>query len=264
VLCDRASVDDVLVDELRARFPEHDVDTCPASDVSRRVHDACLVSRTFVGVAGDGDTLRSAAEALARSETALLPLPMGTHRDLVVALGIETLDDAVKAAECRNAVLIDVGRVNGRAFLHTAMLGFAPPDHPGVQAVRAAWQEVRVNRRLIVRIDGRAVPAWSVIVGNGCFGPRVGDVASRERFDDHLLDFRVARADQRFARLRIVIASRAQTSAPALERRTLTSMTIGLRGRSAIDVTLDGSVLTLDGPLRFESDAGALRVLVPS
>jgi undecaprenyl-diphosphatase len=259
VLCDHASPYAELLAELRARFSDHDIEPCAATEVPGYLREARLAARPFVAIAAPG--LRHAADALAHCETALLPLPSGTPDNFAAALGIETLDDAVKAAEGRNVELVDVGRVNGRAFLHAASVG----GFPGVAESRAALRELR-RARIVVPLDGRPVVAWLVLVGNGCFGTHVGDLTSRESLDENVLDFRIVRADQRLALTRLVVhaARDHHIAATAFDRRTARSMSIAVRGHHVIDVTLDGSRVRLDTPLRFASDAGALRVLVPS
>src|SRR5438105_676714 len=80
VWCNRASrPDDTGVEELRGRFPEHDVAECAPSDLRRRVEQACAERRPFVGIAGGDGSMRTAAEELAHTDTALLPIPAGTH-----------------------------------------------------------------------------------------------------------------------------------------------------------------------------------------
>jgi diacylglycerol kinase family enzyme len=279
VLCNAASgTSDTSVAELRARFPDHDIEACPPSQLRRRVQEARAEGRSFVGIAGGDGSLRTAAEELAHSDTALLPIPAGTHNHFARALGVETLDDAAKAADPDGGAtgVVDLGRVNGRTFVNNSSVGF----YPGLvqqrewhrhrlpkplATVLAVVHQLRTGRRLIVQIDRRPVVAWLVFVGNGCYGERLTDLASRESLDDSLLDVRVVRADQRLARLRLVAAlllgrlARAAT----IDRRTCREITIGVRDRRRIDIAVDGEVIQVSTPLRYESDARALRVLVP-
>ena len=80
-----------------------------------------------------------------------------------------------------------------------------------------------------------------------------------------MLDVRIVRADRRFARLRLLSAlllGRLARSA-VVERRTCREITIDIRDRGTVDVALDGEVVQLSTPLRYESDPKALRVMVP-
>jgi undecaprenyl-diphosphatase len=279
VLCNPASgTDDTALTELRACFPDHDVEMCSTGQLRRRVRAAREDGRPFVGIAGGDGTIRTAAEELAHSDTALLPIPAGTHNHFAKAVGIETIDDAAKAADPDGgtARLVDLGRVNGRIFVNNSSVGF----YPGVVQQResrrtlpkplanmlATVHQLRTGRRITVRVDGRPVVAWLVFVGNGCYGERMTDLPSRECLDDNLLDVRVVRADQRFARVRLVAAllSGRLARAAVMDRRTCREIVIDIRDRREVDVALDGEVMPLTKPLRYESDAAALRVLVPS
>jgi diacylglycerol kinase family enzyme len=266
VLCDRASTLDASLFELRARFADHDVDPCSRPELRRRVLDARLASRPFVAIAsGDPASLRLAAEALAHSETALLPLPSGSRDDFAPFFGIETIDDALKAADVRASVLVDVGRVNGRVFLHAASVGIGLGAHSHTPRVRAAARELRRGCRLVVPLDQRPVAARALVVGNGCFGPDVDDPASREHLDDNLLDFRVARADAWLQHVRRALGALTATGERRqIDRRTARAMSIEVRGASTVTVLLDGAPVHLDAPLHFESDAHALAVLAPN
>ena len=104
-----------------------------------------------------------------------------------------------------------------------------------------------------------------MFVGNGCYGERIADLTSRECLDDGVLDVRIVRADRRFARLRLLTALLlGRFPRTVVERRTCRAITIDIRDRRRIDVALDGEIMRLSTPLRYESDAHALRVVVPN
>jgi diacylglycerol kinase family enzyme len=279
VLCNPASgPDDTAVDELRARFADHDVADCPPADLRRVVRGARTEGRPFVGIAGGDGSMRTAAEELAHADTALLPIPAGTHNHFARAFDIETVDDAAKAADPDGGEVrvIDLGRVNDRSFVNNSSVGFYPRlvqqrewhrhklPKPLATAL-AALHQLFSGRRIVVQIDRRPVIAWLVFVGNGCYGEHVADLTSRDCLDDRVLDVRIVRADRRFARVRLLAAlllgRLARTT--VVERRTCREITIDIRGRSRIDVALDGEIMQLSTPLRYESDAHALRVVVP-
>ncbi len=279
VLCNAASgPDDTSADELRTRFPDHDVVDCPPDDLRRRVREARAEGRPFVGIAGGDGSIRTAAEELAHGDTALLPIPAGTHNHFAAAVGIETLDDAAKAGDPDGgaARVVDLGRVNERSFVNNSSVGF----YPGLVQQRewrrhklpkplasllAALHQLRSGRRIVVQVDRRPVVAWLVFIGNGCYGEGMTDLTSRESLDDSVLDVRIVRADRRFARLRLLTAllvgGLARTA--VVERRTCREITLGVRDDHDVDVALDGEIVQLSTPLHYESDAHALRVVVP-
>lgn len=264
------------VDEMRARFADHDVVECEPGSVAEHAVTAIAAGRPFVGIAGGDGTIRSAAEILAGTDVALLAIPAGTHNHFAKALGLATLDDAVHAATANRRIAIDVARVNGKVFVNNSSIGM----YPGLVNKReahedrlpkpianliAVYHQLRAGRHIRVTIDRLPRRAWLVFVGNGAYGETLSDISTRESLRDGLLDVRVVRADQRFARLRLVIdalTGRLDRS-PALERRTCRAITIAVHGRSRIDVALDGEVVAISTPLEYESAAGALQVLVP-
>jgi hypothetical protein len=209
----------------RARYDGADVELCAAQELAVRVRDARKDGRPFVGIVGDDHDLRVAAEELAHSDTALAPNP------------------SLDGAPATTARTVDIGRVNGHCFLHHARVGSRP----------ANVRELTAGPRLALRLDGRPARAWSVFVGNGCFGPGIDERSVRESTDEHLLDVRIVRGDGRRARLRPTVHD--------FVRRTCMTITIDVPGRNSVEVSLDGERLQLATPLRYECDADALLLL---
>ena len=88
---------------------------------------ACSGARVVAALGGDGTT-GSAANGVLGTETALVPLPAGTASDFARALGIASLEDAVRAIVAMRVVPIDVVRVTTAAgrrhYLNVAGCGF--------------------------------------------------------------------------------------------------------------------------------------------
>jgi undecaprenyl-diphosphatase len=262
------------IDDLAAIFPGCRVRSCPPDELAACVRSEVEARAPFVGVAGGDGTLRSAAEALVDSEVALLAVPAGTRNHFAKDFGIESLDDAGAAAHAGTERSIDLGRVNDRFFLNNSSLGAYPhmverrEEHEDrwpkrIANVIAAWQQLRHGRRLRVTVDDEPFVAWLVFVGNGRYGENLRDVTTREALDANVLDVRVVHADQRLARLRLVLATLFGRLArtPTVTRRECRKLTITVPGRRKIAVALDGEVVDLDTPLEYESRARALRVL---
>ncbi len=240
---------DATLADLRTRFAGSDVDVVAAHAIAQRASDARKAGARFVAVAGNDRAIRSAAEELAHSDTALLPIdPLA-------------LDAAVAAARGGCIETVDLGRVNERGFTNFAGVGFAPGS-PSTLSRRALLRSLVAGPRLTLRLDRQPVAAWHVFVGNGCYGADVCDIDLRESVDEHLLDVRIVRADRRFARARFALAL-LTGRAPAVERRTCRAITIDVAGRGKVDVVLDGEPVPLATPLRFESDANALPMIRP-
>jgi undecaprenyl-diphosphatase len=268
--------DETRLDDLRARFGDHDVIVCEPASIGVKARAAVTEGRPFVGIAGGDGSIRSAAEILANTDVALLASPQGSHNHFAKALGIATLDDAILAAKADRRIAIDVARVNGKVFVNTSSIGMYPglvnareahDDHlpKPIANLLAVFHQLRAGRHIRVNIDRLPRRAWLVFVGNGAYGESLSDIGTRESLRDGVLDVRVVRADQRFARLRLVadaLLGRLDRS-PVLERRTCRAITITVHGRRSVAVALDGEVTTLETPLEYESAAAALQVLVP-
>ena len=265
------------VDEIRSLFSGHEIDECDPDDLSDHVRDALARTPAFVAVAGGDGTIRSVVETVLATAPAvpLLAVPAGTRNHFARDLGLADLDTAAEAADGGQTRKIDVGTVNERAFVNNASVGVYPrlvayrdkqekrlPK--GLAAVAAAWHQLRHGRRVHLTVDGQPVAAWAVFIGNNCYGESLRDLVGRERLDAGVLDVRVAHADRRLSRLRIVAAvlfGRVPES-PLIDRQELSSVELGF-DRESVSVALDGEVLALTPPLRFASAPGALTVLAP-
>jgi diacylglycerol kinase family enzyme len=266
---------DTTVEELNELFPGVAIQECAPDDLVTSVDGAMANGAEFIGVAGGDGTIRSVAARLVDGDVALLVIPAGTRNHFAKDLGIATLDEAVAAWREGTRQRVDVGLVNEQCFVNNSSVGAYPmmvirrQDHEGrfpkaVANALAAWDELRHGRRVSITVDGRAMSAWMLFVGNGRYGRSVFDLADRDALGEGLLDVRIVRADQPLARLRVALSvavgrldhSRLIFGSPA------PAVTIG-SDRDQIEVALDGEVETLKTPLRYEVKRAALSVLVP-
>jgi undecaprenyl-diphosphatase len=264
--------------EVVERFADHDVVESDPAGVAEQLRKflECDCDRAFVGIAGGDGTIRTAIEVLLEvcPDTPFLAIPTGTRNHFARDLGIETLDDAVAAAESGRTHTIDAATVNEAWFINNSSVGVYPrlvahrearESHmpKGVAAIVAAWHQLRFGRRVGVSVDGSPVRAWAVFVGNNCYGESLRELTGREQLDGGVLDVRIAHADRRLSRLRIVSAvlfGRLDKS-PLIDRRTCRSVELDLGPH--VDVALDGEVTPMQSPLQYASHPGVLTVLVP-
>ena len=273
--------DETSPDEVAAIFPGSSVRELGGHEVKRQVEEAIASAEApeFLAVAGGDGTIRCAAGVVAGTDLALLPIPAGTRNHFAKEVGIATLAEAAAAAAGGEVALIDVGEVNGEAFVNNANIGAYPrivkerDVHVKVKRLSkqtatlvAAWTQLRQLHKFSVTVDGDVTyRAWMVFVGNGRYGTSLFDVAERESLDDGLLDVRILRADGRLARLRVIgrlLLGRADRS-PMAEFDAVESIELSVN-RPRVDVALDGEIVSMTSPLRFRCRAKALRVLVPS
>jgi undecaprenyl-diphosphatase len=128
----------------------------------------------------------------------------------------------------------------------------------------AALELVRHGSPTEVEIREEKIEAWLVFVGNGRYGDGFTDLIERDSLDSGVLDVRVVRADRRLARMRAglsLVGGRLRRSNLIVASET-SALTLGVPGRR-VDVALDGEVVAMDAPLRFEVEPSALSVLAP-
>ena len=263
--------------DLDEKFDRHEVVETEPADLAEQLRKYLdSDAPAFVGIAGGDGTLRCAGEVLLdiAPDTPLLAIPTGTRNHFARDIGIETIEDALAAADAGRTREVDAATVNDAWFINNSSIGAYPRlvAHrearesrmpKGIAAIVAAWHQLRFGRRIRVRIDGEPVTAWAVFVGNNRYGESLRELTGRARIDEGVLDVRVARADRRLSRLRIVSAVLFGRlgSCPLIDRRSCTTVELDMGCRA--DVALDGEVTPMDSPLVYASHPGVLTVVAP-
>ena len=262
--------------DLGRSFDGHRMVECEGDGLAAAVQAATAEDVGFVGVAGGDGSVGAAAAVLAGTGVPLLAVPAGTRNHFAGSLGIETVDDAAAAVAAGRTRTVDLGRVNGRVFVNNSSIGFYAAlvrertRHEkrmprAVADLTAGWAQARRGHRFPVRVGGVVHRAWLVFVGNGRYGERLAGLAAREELSEGTLDVRVLRADAPLARTRAVadlVLGRLGRS-PLLVQRLVDAIEIDVLDQPQVDVALDGEVVRLKGPLRYEVLPDALTVLVP-
>jgi diacylglycerol kinase family enzyme len=237
-------------------------------------------ARRVVAVGGDG-SVSAVAAAVARTDVELAIIPAGTFNHFARDHGIPT--DTIAASEVARSgrvIRADVGWVNDRLFLNTSSVG-----------VYASY--VRVRERMESRLGYWLASAWAmmrtfarvrpfrisfeaeqverdyvtplVFIGLGereLKLPTLGNRVDNGRSGLHVLIVR-GRTRARLVALALAAAARgtwAITRTPHLDGYLLDHCTIEQRHST---VAVDGEVVTLPSPLRYEMGRGALRLVVP-
>ena len=221
--------------------------------VLRPGEDAAEIARAAgadaIGIAGGDGSLAPVAAVAIERDLPFVCVPLGTHNHFARDAGLNR-DDPVGALEAFAGVehRVDVGRVNGRLFVNNVSLGayaalVDEEQHAG--RLRALVRATR-RRKLRFDIDGGEVSARIVVVGNNAYRLEPLAVGVRERLDEGVLHLGIARGWlPRTWEDRLGVRFRIAAPAPRL--------------RAAID----GEPFTLETPLDFEVDPGALRLLLP-
>jgi diacylglycerol kinase family enzyme len=211
-----------------------------------------------LGVAGGDGSLAPVASVAAERGLFFVCVPFGTRNHFARDLGLDRDDplgclDAFDGEEHR----IDLGRVNGRAFLNNVSLGdYAQLVHrrerhrrrsEALAGARAVGLLIRRRVPLTVRVNGRPVSARILVAANNAYELELFSVGGRERIDE--------------GRLYLYVASGWLPS--TWEERSGESFTVEAEDSRPLAAAVDGEPLDLEPPLEFAIEPGALRVLVP-
>ncbi len=243
---------------------------------------AAKAKGTEVLVAGGGDGTISAAAGIAvEAKVALGVLPLGTMnlfaRSLALPADMKEAATAIAGGELRPA---DIGKANGRIFIHVVSLGL----HPAMVAERekqehgsrltkmmgsvGAWVRViRKPRRfhLSMAADGRRIEADTIgaVVSNNPLGK--GHLPYADRLDGGVLGLYVTTARTRGEILRVTAGAAfgVLAESPLVEHRDTAAVDIIVGNPRGVPVTIDGELIRLTGKLAIEAVPGGLSVLAP-
>ena len=239
-------------------------------------------SADVVVMAGGDGTLGTAAAALVGSDAVLGVLPLGTFNHFAKDLQIPLdLADAARVAVEGETATVDIGEVNGRAFVNNSSIGVYPVMVDLRDEIRSTrgWGKVRAvpvavarvlrrfpTRRMRISADGEQ---WSlrtpfVFVGNNSYEVGPAGIGARTNMDGGTLCCYVAKVESRsgFARMALQAATRGASAAPTLESVCSGDVRIEVGGHRVL-VAIDGEIATLRAPLVYEVRPAALQVRVP-
>jgi diacylglycerol kinase family enzyme len=268
---------------LRSRGLNWDVSSARSGAEASTLARQAAAGKSSIVVAGGGDgTVNAIASALVGTDKILGVLPLGTlnhfAKDLRIPLEIEPAVETIAAGQ---AVVIDVGEVNGRFFLNNSSLGIYPRIVEQRDAQRkhgkgkwsaflsAALAAVERYPILSVRLSGegrqlnRKTPV--VFVGNNEYEVQGLNLGARRCLNAGQLCLYVLHDSGRWGLVKLAVKAFLGTasSQEAFDALRAAEFCVETR-RRRVRVALDGEVHRLDTPLRYRMRAGALRVIVPA
>ena len=212
----------------------------------------------IVGVAGGDGSLAATAGAALELGAAFVCVPFGTRNHFARDIGLDRRDPVAALDAFTDGVerRIDVGRVNGRMFVNNVSLGvYAGLVHrrerhrrrgEALARARGLLAVARHRHRLHARVNGDAVAARAIFVGNNCYELDLFTLGARGRLDEGRLFLWVA----------------AGVLPTAWEQRTAETFRIELPG-AHVRAAVDGEPALFETPLELEIVPRALRLLVP-
>jgi YegS/Rv2252/BmrU family lipid kinase len=274
-------------DEIRRLFARHGIEAdIRAARGGRalelRIREALESHPDLLVAAGGDGTVSAVASLLAGSGAALGILPMGTLNHFARDLGVPLeLDRAVEVIASGKPVPVDVGEVNGRAFINNASLGIYPDivrdrikrqqrlGHGKYWAM--LWATLKVLgrgpfMRLGLELDGQALHCRSpfVFVGNNDYVMEGFHIGKRASVRDGRLSVYTTRRTGRWPLLALAMRAllgrlrQADDFSSARAQRVLVESR-----RRRLLVATDGEVTALDTPLEFRVRPGGLQVMLP-
>jgi len=223
-----SGLDQELTETLRERLPRARItQLADGQELDEALSTAARESQVLGVVGGDG-SVTAAAEIALSGSTPLLALPGGTLNHLARDLRVDSADDALDAVASGEIVGVDVATIDGRPFLNGAGFGAYPEMLAHADSLRARlgrWpgqaaalvKTLAGARPLELTLNGTHRRVWLGFVGNCRYEPAGIAPSWRPRLDDGRLDVRLAVADVRLSRTRLILAALTGrvTSSPA-------------------------------------------------
>ena len=253
----------------------------PGQDAKQAALEAADDGAESLAVAGGDGSVAAVAGVAVERNLPLMVVPTGTLNHFARDLGLDLAHPLVAFdafASGHQERRVDVGRINGRLFINKVSLGLyaemlADPgyrqDKLGVAQAKlqAAFSDPRLRRALrITPPDGAPLESVvAVVISNNPYEfARWDRLGQRHRLDTGTLQVSVLDAStlDELERLLAGTLLGAIEFRPALRHWTSERLETGVVGE-AVRAGVDGEPITLEAPLRFSVDPGALRVLVP-
>lgn len=223
---------------------------------------------------GDG-TVRSAAQSCVRSTTVLGILPLGTLNHFARELSLPTTpEDLVQAILNNKTTVIDVAEVNGAVFVNNSSIGFYPHFamkrnyyskfyNKWLSYIPGFWRALQYHPsfNLTLKSDelNYLLKTSFLMVSNNLYTYEFPLKFAREHFDQSQLGLYFFKHGRLRVSKLIRYFFKQKTS---FEIKTIGEpFEIAIEGINKIDVSLDGEVLSLNNPLKYQSIPRSLTLL---
>jgi diacylglycerol kinase family enzyme len=253
----------------------------PWEDARHAAHEAVDDGAESLAVAGGDGSVAAVAGVAVECGLPLVVVPTGTLNHFARDLGSD-LARPLRALDAfasdHHERLVDVGRINGRPFINNVSLGVYAEmlGDPGYRSDKLRTAQTKLQavfsdpelRRALRITPPEGIPLESVVavvVSNNPYEyARWDRFCQRHRLDTGTLQISVLDASSldELERLLAGTLLGAIEIRPALRHWTSKRLEMGAPGE-VVRAGVDGEPITLEAPLRFSVDPGALRVLVP-
>jgi diacylglycerol kinase family enzyme len=252
----------------------------PGEDATLAALEAADDGAESLAVAGGDGSVAAVAGVAVERELPLVVVPTGTLNHFARDLGLDLSRPlrALDAFYAGHERRVDVGRINGRPFINNVSLGvyaemLGDPayrqDKLGVAQAKlqAVFSDPELRRVLRITPPDEAPleSVVAVVVSNNPYEFAQWDrLGQRHRLDTGTLQVSVLDASTLDELERLIAGTLlgAIEFRPALRHWTSERLETGVLGE-VVRAGVDGEPITLEAPLRFSVDPGALHVRVP-
>jgi diacylglycerol kinase family enzyme len=272
--------------QIGAAFTAHGVQSevflCPPARLTATARQLAARSFDAVVAAGGDGTVSAVAAGLAGTVMPLAVLPFGTlnHFAKDLAMPLE-LADATHAIAGGTTERIDVGEVNGRAFINNSSIGLYPEAVivRDDQRRRRGWRKFPAMLLAVARVLYRfpllaisvETPERTVVTktpfvffGNNEYTMTLPSVGKRERLDGGTLSVHTVRAHSRAYMLWLVVRAMFRRAKTIRDFETQHVTVASVRSKKRhLAVAIDGEVVHMTSPLEYRIRPGALLVRRP-
>ena len=219
---------------------------------------AAASGAAVLGMAGGDGSLGAVAAVAVERGVPFVAVPFGTRNHFARDAGLDRDDPLGALAAFTDGVerRVDVGRVGERLFLNNVSLGvYARLVHrrerrrrrrEALARLRALALTLRDRDANRFTVDGEPLHARVVLVANNAYTLDLLSIGERERIDDGRLHLYVPHGFRRVT----------------WDERSCTELEIDVPSHR-VRAAIDGEPAALETPLRFRSEPGALRLLLP-
>lgn len=271
-----------LATALRQTGREVDIDDDATLAMASRVARARESNADLIVAAGGDGTVAALAAALADTDKILAILPLGTVNAVAKDLGLPlVVDEWIARLDEMAPRKIDLAEVNGKLFLHMAVLGFIVGIAAGRERIRQSgipaklsflnflWRRLARAQQMAVQIvdaDDKVTVARikALAISNNELSDAAGPGLTRAAVDAGVLGLYLLKTSAATDLLRVttgvLLGSWRQDNAVSVDASK--SFTVRTR-RTTLHVMLDGEIERLSSPLHFKVRPRALTVLAP-
>jgi diacylglycerol kinase family enzyme/membrane-associated phospholipid phosphatase len=262
-------------EDLRRALPAARVVALDDADDLERVLREVAAGARAIGVAGGDGSVNTAVAVALEHGCPLVVIPGGTLNHFARDLGLDSVEDAVRAVQSGQLVAVDVGVVDGHPFVNTASVGSYSKLVEAREQLEESigkWPALIVALVRILRdddpyevtIDGRRRRIWSIFVGNCAYDPPGFAPATRARLDDGVFDVRIIDGSEPWARTRLLVAALTGNLARSKvhTRRLVPSLHVNTTARENL-LAADGEIFRGSAEFAVEKHRQRLLVYAP-